>query len=294
MNASVSASGFHSAAARGDFLPPPPPGLWRGLLLALVAHMCLVGALTWGVQWQRNETPVAAEAELWSQIPVQAAPRAVPPVTPPEVTAAPLPVAKPLAQPQADAQRDADIALQNQKDEEKARAERDRKLALDKATAQKAAEEKNARDAAAKDKAIKDKLARDKAAAEQAQTDRSEQQRQENLKRIAGLAGASGAPTGTGAAPQSAGPSAAYGGRIKARVKPNIVFTQDIGANPTAEVEVRCAPDGTIIGQRIVKASGNRAWDEAVLSAVIKTEVLPRDESGRVPSVLILQFRPRD
>jgi colicin import membrane protein len=89
-------------------------------------------------------------------------------------------------------------------------------------------------------------------------------------------------------------PSGTYGGRVAARVKPNIVFGEEIVGNPIAEVEVRTSPDGTIVSQRIVKSSGVRSWDEAVLKAVIKTEVLPRDIDGRVPSSLIISFRPKD
>jgi len=41
-------------------------------------------------------------------------------------------------------------------------------------------------------------------------------------------------------------------------------------------------------------SSGNKAWDEAVLKAIDKTATLPRDEDGRVPSVLEISFRPKD
>ncbi len=76
-------------------------------------------------------------------------------------------------------------------------------------------------------------------------------------------------------------------------MKPNIRFSPDaVAGNPTAEVDVRAAPDGTIIGRRLVKSSGIPAWDEAVLRAIDKTEVLPRDTDGRVPPTLLLVFRP--
>ena len=109
-----------------------------------------------------------------------------------------------------------------------------------------------------------------------------------------GMAGASGGPEATGTAPQAAGPSASYAGRIRARVKPNIVFTDDVSGNPVAEVEVRTAPDGTIVGRRLVRSSNLKSWDDAVLRAIDKTEVLPRDVDGRVPPLLLLQFKPRD
>ena len=83
-------------------------------------------------------------------------------------------------------------------------------------------------------------------------------------------------------------------GRIRARVKPNIVFSEEITGNPVAEVEVRASPDGTIVGRKLLKSSGNKNWDEAVLKAIDKTEVLPRDVDGLVPSPLEITFRPRE
>ena len=100
--------------------------------------------------------------------------------------------------------------------------------------------------------------------------------------------------TGTGNAAQSSGPSAGYGGRIKARIRPNITYNEDIASNPLATIEVRVAPDGTILGRKLVRASGVASWDEAVLRAIDKTETLPRDTDGRVPPVMTMEFRLRD
>ena len=81
--------------------------------------------------------------------------------------------------------------------------------------------------------------------------------------------------------------------RIRARVKPNIVFTDDVPGNPSTEVEVRMAPDGTIVARKIEKASGVKSWDDAVLRALDKTEVLPRDVDGRVhpPLIIVVSLR---
>ena len=108
-----------------------------------------------------------------------------------------------------------------------------------------------------------------------------------------GLAGASGGPTATGNALKSSGPSTSYAGRIQAKVKPNIVFTEDVAGNPAAEVEVKMAPDGTITSRRITKSSGVKAWDEAVLRALDRTEVLPKDVDGRVITPLLIEFKPK-
>ena len=127
-----------------------------------------------------------------------------------------------------------------------------------------------------------------------AEEKRAEVLRNENLKRMQGMAGASGDEKAKGTALKSSGPSAGYPGRIRARIKPNITFTEDVAGNPKAEVEVRTSPDGTILSRKLLSSSGNKAWDEAVLKAIDKTGSLPRDEDGRVPPVLEISFRPKD
>lgn len=129
----------------------------------------------------------------------------------------------------------------------------------------------------------------EKRAAEEAK--RLEQQRKEQLDRMMAQAGAT---AGTGTAAQSSGPSAGYAGRIRAKVKPNIVYPDETPGNPVAEVEVRAAPDGTITGRRLVKSSGVREWDEAVLRAIDRTDTLPKDVDGRMPSPITITFRLRE
>jgi colicin import membrane protein len=65
---------MHADADRPEFAPPPPPGLLRAFALAVIAHLLLVLALTHGLHWQRETQDAAAEAELWSALPQQAAP----------------------------------------------------------------------------------------------------------------------------------------------------------------------------------------------------------------------------
>lgn len=285
------------ATDRLEFVPPPSPGLTRALVLAALAHALLLAALTWGVSWKRDTEIPAVEAELWSSVPQQAAPKLV------EVPPEPEPVVKPAPPPPKvdPGPSAAEIALAREKERKlKEKLEQEQrekeKLALEKkrqqeklAQEKKAAEEKKKRD---KEKALE--AQKQEKLKEQEQAKKLEKLRQENLKRMAGLAGASGSPNASGSALKSSGPSANYAGRIIGRVKPNIVFTEDIVGNPSAEVEVRTAPDGTIIGRKLLKSSGSKAWDEAVLKALDKTEVLPRDVDGRVPSALVITFRPRD
>ena len=193
---------------------------------------------------------------------------------------------------------DADIAIERDKkrlveDKKKAQAladktekakkiEEAKKLAEDKAKAA-----KQAKLEAKKQAVQKEQLAKKEAVL-------AAVQRKENLERQNALLGATGGAQASGAALKASGPSATYGSKVRAKVKPNIVFTEDIAGNPVAELEVRTTLDGTIISQRLVKTSGNKAWDEAVIKAIIRTETMPRDTDGRVPTPMIIEFRPKD
>lgn len=310
---------MHAAADRLEFAPPPTPGLVRALGLAVFAHAFLLAALTLGVNWKREPVEVTAEAELWSSVPQQAAPKLV--EVPPEPVEKPLPpaVTRPsppepeVVQPPLP---DADIALKQEKlrlkkekqqeldkqlrleklkqqklEQEKEKELLDKKRLLEKRQQDKREQEKQAADD--KKKATQDAKRKEALQAEQ-DAKKIEAQRDANLKRIAGLAGATGGADAKGTALQSSGPSPSYAGKIRARIKPNIVFSEDVSGNPVAEVEVRAAPDGTIVGSKLIKSSGIKAWDDAVLRAIEKTETLPRDVDGRVPSPLVISFRPKD
>jgi len=289
----------------------------RAFSLALLAHGVLLALLASGVQWKRDAPMVTVEAELWSSVPQQAAEPAPEPAVPPEPTPQPQPpVAAPVAPPVPAAVEPApDPAIAIAK--EKVRVQREKKLQQELDEKQRreqlrAEQEKQKLEAIKtkrlqEEKDIREKLARDKAAALKKPNARSEQElreaanakkmdelRKQNIQRMTGLAAGTGAAGSNGTQAQSSGPSAGYAGRIRARIKPNITYTETITGNPSAEVEVRTAPEGTIISRKLIQSSGVKSWDEAVLSAIDKTEVLPRDTDGRVPSSLILVFRPRD
>ncbi|MDD3935140.1 cell envelope integrity protein TolA [Rhodoferax sp.] len=280
---------MHAAADRLEFAPPATPGVVRAFLLALLAHGLLVAALTWGVQWKREAQIISAEAELWAAVPVAAAPRLEEPPPEPVRPEKPEPVPPPAPMPEpVVAPPKVDIALE----QEKKRIQKQKQLALEQQQ-EKAKEAKLKADKLKQALAEKTKLAQEKKLAEQ-QARQLAALREKNLQRMAGLAGASGSASASGTALKSAGPSASYAGRVIARVKPNIVFTEAISGNPRAEVEVRTSPDGTIIARKLTQSSGMKEWDEAVLRAIDKTEVLPRDTDGRVPNPLVISFRPKD
>ena len=318
-----------NAIAHNEFAPPPVGGFGRSLSFALFMHFLLLVAIALGVQWKTEPNNLSASAELWSAVPLEAAPAAnEPEPTPPEPVKAveqkpepktevkPEPPPPPPAVPKvnASAEREAaDIALKKELEKKKleekkeAELEKKKKLEKDKIDKEKLEKEKAKEKEKEKVKELENKkkeesLKKAEAAAKAkedakkaaAEEKRTEALRNENLKRMQGMAGASGDEKAKGTALKSSGPSASYAGRIRARIKPNITFTEDVAGNPKAEVEVRTSPDGTILSRKLLSSSGNKAWDEAVLKAIDKTATLPRDEDGRVPPVLEISFRPKD
>ena len=298
-----------------ELAPPPAQGLGRSLGLALVVHLLLLIALTWGISWPTDSTP-AVEAELWSALPKAAAPPPPPPAPEPTPEPPPPPPAPKVKPTPPAPSRDADIAIAKQKKAEQEKRLEQEQLKLKKQTEQKekekaqeqqrqrekeklAQEQRDKKEQALKEqkeKDRKDKERKEQEAKRAAQDERKLQaMRDENLRRMAGMAGATGSPNATGDALRASGPSPSYGGRIIARVKPNIVFNpDDVSGNPVAEVEVRTAPDGKIMSRKLIKSSGNKAWDEAVIKALDKTDTLPRDTDGTIPTMMVLGFKPRD
>jgi len=312
------------ATSHDALLPRQDNRLGLGAALALLAHGGLVAALALGLNWRLPTADVVVSAELWSAVPQVAAPAPVepapaPPPPPPAPAPAPAPPPGPTAA-ELQAARDAEIALEKAQaqrraqDEEEARrlkqrlearrlaeAQEARRLQeaqeakrlqeaqkAERAKAEQAREAKRQKDLAAQKEREKAAEAEAKAEAK-AQAEQIAKLREENLKRMMGQAGATGSSTATGTAKADAAPSAGYGGRIKAAILPNIIQPDKERGNPVAEVEVRCAPDGSIVGRRISKPSGNPAWDETVLRAIDKTRQLPLD-NGRIPPTMTLVF----
>lgn len=330
-----------SATDRSEFAPPRARRSWGAFALAVLVHLLLIAALTWGVNWKRSDQSASFEAELWSAVPQQAAPKLVE-APPPVPTPAPVPVPTPAPAPTpppppppveakvTPAVPDVDIALeqekkrklqQQQKEAEALKAEklREKHEAELQARKEKEKEKKEkelkAREELAKQKALEDarkieakkqeakELEKQKLAAataekqKQAASAAAEKVRQANIKRMLGQADATGAADAKGNSQKSSGPkggSKTYGAIAAAAIRPNVVFTDEIIGNPTAEIEVRVTLDGTIISQRLIKSSGNKAWDEAAMKAIIRTAVMPKDVDGRIPDTnLTLEMKPK-
>ena len=292
---------MHRAATeRLEFAPPPDKRSLGALALALFVHLLLIAALTWGVNWKHTEEAASFEAELWSAGAQQAAPHPTPPqavaepekhpeptpptpIPVPRPAPAPIPPLHPVKTPQAKPAppaHEADIALEKEKKRQQ--------------LAQKAAEQKQAKKLRENQRAElqAQHKAAEKVAEQKRQAKAQEQERvaTKNRREVAVKHIMNMAADGSGSTAK--GSSAGYGGKVRAKVLPNVVFTDEITGNPEAEVEVRTTADGTIMSQRVINSSGNQAWNDAVIKALIRTGSLPRDVDGRVPTPMIITFRP--
>jgi colicin import membrane protein len=277
-------------SARNDLLPPPLEGLGKGFWFAFFVHGLLIAALAFGVHWRVSE-PKGSDAELWAAVPQAAAPQAVKikpvPVSPKVQT--------PKTQPEPDApvQQDAQIALEKARQERESKEELAR-LALEKEKRKLLAQQKEEQAQEDRDQLKKEQqLIADKKRKEQQKEELDlKAQHEANVQRILNQAGSSSSLGGSGRGDKNAGPSAGYAGKVVSAILPNVFFTSELRSKLLAEVEVRVAADGTIVGRRLTKSSGMAEWDEAVLRAIDLTAKIPLD-GGRAISPMTLVFDPQ-
>ena len=83
--------------------------------------------------------------------------------------------------------------------------------------------------------------------------------------------------------------------KIRAKIRGNIILTQEIPGNPEAIFDVTLLPTGEVLTVRKRKPSGNAAYDDAVERAIAKSSPLPQpDDRSVFQRQLELKFRPQD
>lgn len=106
--------------------------------------------------------------------------------------------------------------------------------------------------------------------------------------------GATPAPEPTLVPPVAASQAeGSYAQRVRAVILPYILLPDDVEGNPVAEIRVSTRPNGEVIDAEVIVSSGSESWDKSVRRAVLKANRMPRDVDGKVPSVLIISFRPK-
>ena len=184
----------------------------------------------------------------------------LPAIEPPEPKVEPKPEVKPQPKPEPKVERKAskpDIAVEREKKLEKKPKKEDPPLKFD--TTQR----------------IREQLAQEQQALNRTR------ERQEALKQFA-----------PAAAPAI---DAGYADKIRSKIKSNIVLPSEIKGNPEVIFDVVQLPTGEVLSARLRKSSGNKAYDDAVERAILKSSPLPRpDRPDQFVRELQLKFRPRE
>ena len=240
------------------------PGLTWSAVLAVLVHLFFLSVLVFGVRWQTKQ-PDAIAVELWTQLPPmeQAAPVQVEPAPAPALKVEPAPKPEPVAKAEPKPVKP-DIAVEK--------------------TPPKKPEPKKVELKKLEPKIDQQKLMREQLARETEQVSR-EREKQEITQQLAREAAAA-----QGRA------VADYVGRIRGKIRGNIVLPSDIPAgNPEAIFDVVQLPTGEVLNARLRKSSGHKPYDDAVERAILKASPLPKPERPDLfQRSLELKFRPLD
>jgi len=306
-----------------DLSPPKESRQGASLVLAVLAHLLLLMALTWGISWNQEAILESSTAELWSSTPNLTNPAPPEPASLETQEVAPTKALPPVQAKDNPSQlREAQLAIEKTKKKEEEKAKEKERLSKLEAEKQriKDLEKKKQKDLelekARKAEEEKLKLAkeRDKAKKETAKVDakelakqqakeakEAEQRRMEDLSRFQKSLGSSSNASASG---QNAGASSATnlssgsgsGNAMSANYQGKIIqfISSYTGLethkpfldNPSTVLQFYCAPDGSVTSWKIKTKSINPEWDLVVSNAIERiknTAKIPKDIDGRLP-----------
>ena len=283
--------------------PPSEPAKWRSLLLALIVHALLVGALFIGVQW-KSKPPVAVEVEVWRAAPaplvIPEPVKETPPEAKPEPKVAPKPEPKPEPKPAPKAEVKPEpkppvkphIAL---KEEKKPKKEEPKKPEPKKEEPKKEEpkkpeprkEEPKKPEPAPPRTNFDEELKREQKQIEQQKIVQDQRARAEaEVRHIEQL------KADQAAAARVRG-LADYAAKLRGKIRGNIVLPPGIQGNPEAVFEVSQLPSGEVLGVKVRKSSGNALLDAAIERAILKSSPLPKpDQAELFERMLKIPYRP--
>jgi colicin import membrane protein len=252
------------------------PYKYSSVLLTLAMHAIFFTALYLGVNWQVRQ-PEGMEVELWGELPETNAHPA--PMAPPAETPPPKPVQakpKPAETPAPPAKSDIDLAGGKKKTEvskPKEATKPEQKKKPSKAELKRNQEDMQVADQGADVAVSKEQADNKEKAALAAKANAAIKSEVEKYKEL-----------------------------IRSKIRNNIVLPPDVPDNALAVFVITLLPDGSVLldDVKLVKSSGNAAYDSAVERAILKTNTLPlpKDEAARArfinPNHLELKFSPKD
>ena len=223
-------------------------------VLSVAVHLALFTFLFFGIRWQ-SKLPDAVVVELWDR---------------PAVVERPAPVETPKPEPQAEPKPEPKVEPKHEPKVEVKPVKPD--IALEKEKKPPPKKKVEPKKVEPNVKIDFDRVMRDRVTREMEQVSRPARPLQ-----------------------PPAGPvvDASYANKIKTKIKGNVVLPADIKGNPEAIFEVTQLPTGEVLSARLRKSSGNRAYDEAVERAILKSSPLPKpDRPEQFERDLQLKFRP--
>ena len=297
------------------------------IVLSAVVHGALLAALFFGVQW-KSEQAGGIPVDVYYGNPNAVTPPPPPPESKPEPApkVEPTPPPKPQVKVEEKPQIDPQIAIKDKEKREKEEKERLEQEKLEKLKKHKLEEERKQKEQEDKEKARKDeeeKKAREKKEAEEHRLDDIKKEAERDAKREqkqrsdaaraaheeairAELEGTKGSPTGsktgTNSGTQSGGGNASnlgqseYMDQIRRKIRGNITLPAGITGNPEAQFAVTQLPTGEILPPVVIKkSSGNKALDEAVERAILKSSPLPKPKNPKdFERTIRISYKPFD
>lgn len=246
------------------------PGKIPSAVLAVLVHLLLAVFLFFGVHWQSHE-PEVVTVELWNSLPAPATAKVEPA---PEVKPAPVP------EPQVEPKPEPKVEIKPEpKVVEKVVEPKKPDIAVEK--------KKEVKKALPKKPPPKPNFNFTKEIRAQAERETTALKQQQEKARLAAQAQSEAAESAAATA------NAAYVGKLKGKIKSNIVLPPDIPGNPEAIFDVVQLPTGEVMSVKLRKSSGFQAYDAAVERAILKSSPLPKpDRPEQFRRDLAITFKP--
>ncbi len=277
-------------------LTPEEKPSTAALVLSAAVHLLLVGALFLGVQW-KSQAPSSVAVEVWRSAPAPVAVAKPEPVPEPPPKPEPKPEPKPVPKVEPTPPVKPDIAIKDEKKKKEEPKKPEPKKEESKKPEPKKEEPKKEepkkpepkREVSDFQKQLEQELKdaqRQKAAAQEA---RDQHARADAELRQLGQMRAEQAALGRSRA------LADYTAKIAQKIRGYIVLPNNIQGNPEAIFDVTQLPSGEVLSVKIRKSSGNRALDEAIERAILKSSPLPKPDDPKLfERELKIPYRPKD
>ena len=274
------------------------PGRLPAAVLAVLVHAVFFAVLVYSLDW-KTHTPEPVMVELWQPPPPSVASDQPIPRPTPRVEQMSKPESVPL---------NPDIALAEKKRKLAEQAVREAQLAeqkivkqqLAKALEQKQAEQKKVEQTQLEQKQLEQKMLQQAQALEQKQREQKQvalrqliaQQTQSELKNESAraLIGQNKAASASKQAADKSKMQDEFIDKIKAKIHGKIILPDSLQGNPQARFSVSVLPTGEVLQVKLLRGSGQTAYDDAVERAILKASPLPMPPDAS----LMNQFRDLD